>query len=522
MSSDQIYDPENYLLEAQQSPGLEPVKPSFDVVETPPPIASRDSSLEPSEDGEDGESGAHKRLADQEKPPQGDYVLLRQSAPGYIHVANEALKHYIGPVNGVQEVVQMTVVEDAPHDVDTRGDEQTMDDAEDNTETWAMIEGMERDAPDEAPKVNGVHSPASDSESISVAAASDADPPKASYDVKPPLRPPRIKTGAMEEESLAKSPNLARFLTNNSDGDPSNTLPAMQMSPPRSSIAGSPEPKQTLPSLSTLTTALSDAGTPFSAHSPSFTRPPPGQNSQYGPAPNSGMSPPSLSSAPSLWRTSTRESTSTPSDYAIVSANGSSSTPASSIFHPSPATSYPIPIATSPEHQVRIDGSVEQVLSPEPDGQDLNGAGEPFGSSSYKCNWDGCTAAPFQTQYLLNSHMNVHSEQRPHFCPVKNCARGPGGQGFKRKNEMIRYVFTKTYFLAHHADFARHGLVHTSPGYMCPFCPDQQHKYPRPDNLQRHVRVHHVDKDRDDPELRDVLAQRPEGGSRGRRRRLGS
>lgn len=38
----------------------------------------------------------------------------------------------------------------------------------------------------------------------------------------------------------------------------------------------------------------------------------------------------------------------------------------------------------------------------------------------------------------------------------------------------------------------------------------------------RHVRVHHVDKDKDDPQLREVLAQRPEGGSRGRRRRVGS
>jgi hypothetical protein len=31
----------------------------------------------------------------------------------------------------------------------------------------------------------------------------------------------------------------------------------------------------------------------------------------------------------------------------------------------------------------------------------------------------------------------------------------------------------------------RHGLVHSSPGYICPFCPDREHRYPRPDNLQR-------------------------------------
>ena len=91
-------------------------------------------------------------------------------------------------------------------------------------------------------------------------------------------------------------------------------------------------------------------------------------------------------------------------------------------------------------------------------------------SAVYVCKYKGCTAAPFQTQYLLNSHANVHSSNRPHFCPVKGCPRSEGGKGFKRKNEMIR-----------------HGLVHDSPGYVCPFCPDREHKYPRPDNLQRWV-----------------------------------
>jgi len=123
-------------------------------------------------------------------------------------------------------------------------------------------------------------------------------------------------------------------------------------------------------------------------------------------------------------------------------------------------------------------------------------------SAVFVCKFQGCTAAPFQTQYLLNSHANVHSSARPHYCPVKTCPRSEGGKGFKRKNEMIR-----------------HGLVHDSPGYVCPFCPDREHKYPRPDNLQRHVRVHHVDKDKDDPMLRDVLAQRPDGPNKGRRRR---
>lgn len=87
---------------------------------------------------------------------------------------------------------------------------------------------------------------------------------------------------------------------------------------------------------------------------------------------------------------------------------------------------------------------------------------------NYICDFSGCSAQPFQTQYLLNSHKNVHSSERPHYCPVPGCPRSTGGKGFKRKNEMIR-----------------HGLVHESPGYVCPFCPDREHKYPRPDNLQR-------------------------------------
>jgi hypothetical protein len=88
----------------------------------------------------------------------------------------------------------------------------------------------------------------------------------------------------------------------------------------------------------------------------------------------------------------------------------------------------------------------------------------------FVCTYPGCTAQPFQTQYLLNSHCNVHSSKTPHYCSVKGCPRSEGRKGFRRKGELIR-----------------HGLIHDSPGYVCPFCPDREHKYPRPDNLQRLV-----------------------------------
>ncbi|KAI6888256.1 hypothetical protein KC318_g12022 [Hortaea werneckii] len=156
------------------------------------------------------------------------------------------------------------------------------------------------------------------------------------------------------------------------------------------------------------------------------------------------------------------------------------------------STNHTTPIDQPPT----IDGNPRPILPPPP------GMAGSIMMGGFKCDFSGCTAPPFQTQYLLTSHKNVHSSNRPHYCSVDGCPRSEGGKGFKRKNEMIR-----------------HGLVHSSPGYICPFCPERDHKYPRPDNLQRHVRVHHQDKDRDDPALREVLAQRQEGIGKQRKRR---
>lgn len=127
------------------------------------------------------------------------------------------------------------------------------------------------------------------------------------------------------------------------------------------------------------------------------------------------------------------------------------------------------PVSMEPRARHRsIDDALTCRVLPLPLGSGIQTI--PSQGGSFKCEYPHCNAPPFQTQYLLNSHTNVHSQNRPHYCPVKACPRGEGGKGFKRKNEMIR-----------------HGLVHQSPGYVCPFCPDREHKYPRPDNLQRYL-----------------------------------
>lgn len=290
-----------------------------------------------------------------------------------------------------------------------------------------------------------------------------------------------------DDDSLLKSPALAKFAIHSAEG----TLPAMQMSPPRSSSGQSPENMQTLPPLRTAV-SMDSAGSPgtFSmlGQSPAITRPSPGQMSQFGPSPSSynhpspGMSPPNV---PGFYRSTFREgsmSTTEPSDYSL-------STPTSV---PTPATTVStVSYGTSAAHIVEhhhsfakvhsrkssIDApavastSILQTTEPSPQKPasrpQINGEysstgtqqqnsptsatscsnqsptqgqqqQQPILPNAYKCTFPGCTSAPFGTQYLLNSHANVHSSSRPHFCPVRGCNRGPGGQGFKRKNEMIR------------------------------------------------------------------------------------
>ncbi|OCL04176.1 hypothetical protein AOQ84DRAFT_124630 [Glonium stellatum] len=332
-----------------------------------------------------------------------------------------------------------------------------------------------------------------------------------------------LVNGYSHEDSMATS-NLREVTIPRSKGSPGHTLPALQN--PWDAPNGSSNQGQKLPGfrqLSELAEAASNEQNEartngYHPHRQSFSstgqsptsvsrqfstssqRSPPGAY-----APLNATSPISAhsdipqdpfrhSTAQFFGRRQSQASESAPYQSGLPSASTADSYQSSDGFSPGSQVDG---------HRMSIDGAVNRTL-PLPTGTLIQHI-PPHGANGFKCEHPGCTATPFQTQYLLNSHANVHSQSRPHYCPVANCPRAEGGKGFKRKNEMIR-----------------HGLVHQSPGYVCPFCPDREHKYPRPDNLQRHVRVHHVDKDKDDPLLREVLAQRPEGGSRGRRRRVGS
>ncbi|KAL8975659.1 MAG: hypothetical protein Q9197_000134 [Variospora fuerteventurae] len=321
---------------------------------------------------------------------------------------------------------------------------------------------------------------------------------------------------------LATSPRLRQFMASNG----SETLPAIQNATPVTSTK-SPNGQQSLPSISAQLGGLVDGP------SPNENLP----NRSSFPMPNGIQSPPmsGISPRPNHYPSPQTRLHTFPTPYPATQPSPASTFSEVSPREPFRATHDPTSMSPpgKPGPPYYATGRMVQndELTPQsaesyagfkgfaggisPNSDHLNiEPGRPIlpplpgsgvlVSGTFKCYFPGCTAAPFQTQYLLNSHANVHSQNRPHYCPVKTCPRSEGGKGFKRKNEMIR-----------------HGLVHQSPGYVCPFCPEREHKYPRPDNLQRHVRANHTDRDMNDPRLRDVLAQRLEGGTRGRRRRFG-
>ncbi|KAH8700644.1 hypothetical protein BGW36DRAFT_291250 [Talaromyces proteolyticus] len=468
-----VYDSDDAL---NRSPVLKPAVINYGPVETIPPFqhkrspsgeGKRDGSSSP--DSSEGRSRKHHRIHKEIRPTLGDSVLIGILDPNRPDIARQAGEN---PLRS-----------DSESDDDSR--RRVKVSSQPNVTASEVASHALNIMPPQQPRPNTILP------SINELVSHELHFSQNSFQRRPSERL------ISDQDSLAAS-RVGKYAISPSSMPAQEILPALQ-SPPHSA-AGSPENSQILPSMNTVLRDLSSvAPSPFSvsAASPPIMPASVRQRQMSGPLPPPSLTPsqmptPYSHSSPTSMKDMTGVSPAPHSQYAYRPPGLKSemsnmsflseSTPMAAPAGKSPINSYPTPTETKPTEE----GSEVAVA----------------GGNVYKCQYPGCTAAAFQTQYLLNSHANVHSQDRPHYCPVPGCPRGVSGKGFKRKNEMIR-----------------HGLVHDSPGYVCPFCTDQQHKYPRPDNLQRHVKAHHLDKDKDDPELRMVLAQRPKGSGRGRRRR---
>ena len=224
-------------------------------------------------------------------------------------------------------------------------------------------------------------------------------------------------------ESIATSPALRQFAITASEGSPMETLPAMQTSP--SVAARSPTGQQNLPSLASQLGNLRDVPPPppttntnrqsytnGSVQSPpqeySSTRQPPypplhaRTNGPYPMYPATEPSPASTNSA-----VSPREpyssvhhprSMSPPAKFGPRQFPTNGLTPQSDVQTPLSASTQ-ASIATlstegSPVHERMVLDSDRPILPP------LSASG-PLISGGFKCEHLGCTAPPFQTQYLL-------------------------------------------------------------------------------------------------------------------------
>lgn len=465
-----------------RTPPLSKVEPNLGLtVDSPPPLVPYDPSSESSEPDEEVKSRSprrRKRRKGQTRPSQSDRVLISYLDHNRPDIALHAGRHALDSQSesegesGLEEI-------DAPRDPapsHMRSQDRVVHNAAPvvHMQSMVIVEGAPTttrrddfpmvDPPETISGGRRVQTPPASTLGLPENLAQHEARPYLKveerrgkeWNVKPPpleldlLRSPR-DLGRGEEDSIVTSPALGKYTIQPPDAD-AIRLPALHKSPPRSSPAGSPEYRQTLPSIRNLTIPhfndSSNMG--FTGMSPMLNRPSPHMTetpTSYLQSPNPGMSPPEHPSRYS-WRSSTRDSSiSTSSEYTSTpSVTGS--TPASSIIlAQSPATSHPGSLSTLPEQEPanpREDQPPPRESSiPQSDSAEGHLLAGPF-----KCTFPGCNAIPFQTQYLLSSHMNVHSNQRPHFCPVKGCSRGVGGQGFKRKNEMIRCVWPKPFPIA--------------------------------------------------------------------------
>ena len=271
----------------------------------PPSVPASSSSPTPeSESGVDQASEAgiekKKKLFKKSKPKRkkhkasiGDTVLLTYLDPNRPDIAQEAGQKVLNSasqseaedeeeeVEGKDGVGAMGVVQKSENGVHNNSSETILtakaalavvrdDDLEMVDAPQDQPPELKKEDLSDAPTTNGV--PHHDREPESSQAFTKPGPPAArsALNVIPPPRQPRpplvisnersrsVEERHRDEDSTPISPTLAKYAMSPSDADPDSILPAMQKSPPRSASAHSPESTQSLPSLHTTLSRLSD------------------------------------------------------------------------------------------------------------------------------------------------------------------------------------------------------------------------------------------------------------------------
>ena len=265
---------------------------------------------------------------------------------------------------------------------------------------------------------DGVHVKTEYRQSSPLAGANS--PKRTEYGSNASHSPSRSSQKKSDPDSAAISPMLRRFTIPNSERSPTETLPAMQQSPPSSS-SKSPNGQHSLPSLRAIQLEpLLDGRSPNENVSHGIKRPPfPLNNATVNSPPMSSIAPRPAQYSGSQTRMnghfhhsyphgqpSPAYSDASPRDSTVMSPPGKpvhpqyhpgGRTPQSEELTPQSAESHlsTSSFSSAPSPHLDMDRS-RPILPP------LSGlAGGSLMIGAFKCEHAGCTASAFQTQYLL-------------------------------------------------------------------------------------------------------------------------
>lgn len=451
-----------------RSPGLEPVRPKATPSPSPPPFAAHSVTISTSPDVSPPYSSSRRRKKPNRRktqPSQGDTVLIGFMDPNRPDIARLVGEKALNSESGSDADDEEMVSEEPAKPDAVQQSDRTVD-----LEATARIALQTAEIGDTAPPGkdvapqthrDSVIESQPESEQRPIVAPSNPGPTpsangvrmngngvvsKSATDsfIKLEATSPNVTGGRAvsfangyppEDDSLATSPTLRELAIPESQGSPSQKLPALQNpnSPSRDGPTGSPNQERRLPSFRHLSelaeTAINEQNesrTNGFLHRPSISstgQSPPlihrtfSISSQRSPA--TGFPPLSSATSPlsahsefsspdvfirsgahSIFSSTRRPSQASengpPFSGTLPSASVTDGYQSSDNLSPG---SQPTPIENR-THRMSLDSALSSRTLPLPTGPLIQHI-PPSGSGGFKCDYPGCTAPPFQTQYLL-------------------------------------------------------------------------------------------------------------------------